>query len=115
MPMTKVLIIEDNVDLSNLFQMALGLDSISAAVCRDGRDAIEIIKKLKPKVILLDMHLPHVSGATIFAHLKENRPEITVLVITADRDLYSEYRNKGKAFLKPMDLTLLCGEVRAAL
>ena len=113
--MTKVLIIEDDVDLSNLFQMALGLDSISAEICRDGRDAIEIIEKLKPQVILLDMHLPHVSGATIFAYLKEKCPEIAALVITADRDLYSEYRNKSKAFLKPMDLTLLCSEVRAAL
>lgn len=113
--MAKVLIIEDNVDLSNLFQMALGLDSISAEICRDGRDAIRIIEKQKPEIILLDMHLPHVSGATIFAYLKQNCPEITVLVITADRDLYSEYRNKGKAFLKPMDLTLLCREVRGAL
>jgi DNA-binding NtrC family response regulator len=113
--MSKVLIIEDNVDLSNLFQMALGLDNISAEICRNGRDATGMIEKLKPQIILLDMHLPHVSGATIFAYLKENHPEITVLVITADRDLYSEYRNKGKAFLKPMDLTLLCSEVKTAL
>jgi DNA-binding NtrC family response regulator len=113
--MSKVLIIEDNVDLSNLFQMALELNSIPAEICRDGRDAVGLIESLQPQVVLLDMHLPHVNGATIFAHLKETCPEIAVLVITADRDLYSEYRNKAKAFLKPMDLTLLCSEVRDAL
>jgi len=113
--MSKVLIIEDNLDLSNLFQLALDLHGIPSEICRDGRDATGLIKRLRPQVVLLDMHLPHVSGATIFEYLKKKHPEIAVLIITADRDLYSEYKNKTKAFLKPMDMDALHHEVRSAL
>ena len=113
--MTSVLIIEDNIDLSNLFQMVLDLDKIPAAICRNGRDAIGLVEEHLPQVVLLDMHLPHVSGATIFAYIRENHPEINILIITADRDLYSEYRHQTKAFLKPMDLNVLRYEVNALL
>ena len=115
MRMSKVLIIEDNVDLSNLFQMVLDIHGISAEVCRDGRDAAGAIDSVRPQVVVLDMHLPHVSGASIFEHIEKDHPEIAVLIVTADRDLYSEYRNKTKAFLKPMDMDALHHEVRSAL
>ncbi|MBT7190686.1 MAG: response regulator [Anaerolineae bacterium] len=113
--MHKVLIVEDNVDLSNLFQMVLDLDGVPSEICRDGRDAEGVIESLQPRVVILDMHLPNVSGASIFKYLKKSHPEIAVLIVTADRDLYSEYRNKTKAFLKPMDMDVLRDEVRAAL
>ncbi|MAT96666.1 MAG: hypothetical protein CL608_05940 [Anaerolineaceae bacterium] len=115
MHMSKVLIIEDNVDLSNLFQMVLDIHGISSEICRDGRDAAGAIDSIRPQVVVLDMHLPHVSGASIFEHIKKDYPEIAVLIVTADRDLYSEYRNKTKAFLKPMDMDALHHEVRSAL
>ena len=80
----------------------------------DGKDAIEAIERLKPKAILLDMHLPNVSGETIYEYLQNHHPGIVVLVITADRDLYSRYQNKGNAFLKPMDFSTLRKEVKNA-
>mgnify|MGYP000008793265 CR=1 FL=1 len=109
----EVLAIEDTFDILKLYKIALGIDGIGINVCFDGKDAIEAIERLKPKAILLDMHLPNVSGETIYDYLKEHHPGIVVLVITADRDLYSEYQGKGKAFLKPMDFGTLRDEVRA--
>ena len=101
--MSKVLIIEDNVDLSNLFQMVLDIHGISSEICRDGRDAAGAIDSVRPQVVVLDMHLPHVSGASIFEHIKKDHPEIAVLIVTADRDLYSEYRNKSFGALDVFD------------
>jgi DNA-binding NtrC family response regulator len=108
----EVLAIEDTFDILKLYKIALGIDGIGINVCFDGKDAIEAIERLKPKAILLDMHLPHVSGETIYDYLKKHHPGIVVLVITADRDLYSEYRNKGNAFLKPMDFGTLREEIK---
>lgn len=108
----QVLAIEDTFDILKLYRIALGIDGIGINVCMDGKDAIEAIERLKPKAILLDMHLPHVSGETIFDYLKKHHPGIVVLVITADRDLYSEYRKKGNAFLKPMDFGTLREEIK---
>ena len=113
--MTSVLIIEDNVDLSTLFQTILALDNIPAKICRDGREAMALIEAVNPKIILLDMHVPHISGATIFAHVQENYPETQVIIITADIELYGEYRKQTRTFLKPMDLNILRHEVGALL
>lgn len=85
--MSQVLIIEDNVDLSTLFQMALEISGIQADI----------------------------SGETIYTHIKLHYKEIVVLVITADRQLYSKYKSQAKAFLKPMSMPELQSEVRAIL
>ena len=113
--MAKVLIVEDNVDLSTLFQVALGIDEIDSQICGDGRDAIPIIKKLEPSVIILDMHLPHVSGDIIYEYVTKHHPRISVLIVTADRELYGKYKAFASAFLKPMDLSDLREEVMAVL
>ena len=113
--MSTVLIVEDNVDLSTLFKVVLEIDKIDSEICRDGREAIPAIKKLKPSVIILDMHLPHVDGDTIYAYVRENYPEIEVLIVTADREKFSTYSAIANAFLKPMDMNILRQEVRAAL
>ena len=113
--MSQVLIIEDNVDLSTLFQMALEISGIQADICRDERDALSKIRAQKPSVVLLDMHLPNISGETIYTHIKLHYKEIVVLVITADRQLYSKYKSQAKAFLKPMSMPELQSEVRAIL
>jgi DNA-binding NtrC family response regulator len=107
-----VLAIEDTFDIVRLYKIALGIDGIGINVCFDGREAVEAIERLKPKAILLDMHLPYVDGETIYEYLKEKHPGIVVLVITADRDLYSKYSHKGNAFLKPMDFGTLRDEVK---
>ena len=112
-----VLIVEDNFDLSTLFQMVLGLDQIDAEVCRDGRTALQQIQATRPRVIILDMHLPHVSGEEIFAYVQENHPESTVLIVTADMELFGKYSllHPRKTFQKPMEMDLFRAEVRAAL
>ena len=112
-----VLIVEDNFDLSALFQMVLGLDQIDAEVCRDGRTALEKIATEKPRVIILDMHLPYVSGEEIFAYVQENHPESIVLIVTADLELFGKYSllHPRKTFQKPMEMDLFRAEVRAAL
>lgn len=115
--MATVLIVEDNLDLSTLFKMVLGLDQIEAEVCRDGRDALQKIQTTRPRVIILDMHLPHVSGEEIFAYVQEHHPQIIVLIVTADLELFGKYslRHPRKTFQKPMEMTLFRAEVHKAL
>jgi DNA-binding NtrC family response regulator len=113
----EVLAIEDTFDILKLYKLALGIDGIGINVCFDGKEAIGAIERLKPKAILLDMHLPNVSGEEIYEYLSKHHPGIVVLVITADRDIYSEYltKAKGRSFLKPLPVNDLREEVKNAL
>ena len=55
----------------------------------DGKEAIEVARKTKPDVILLDMAMPTQDGLTTIPILKEVLPEVRILVLTsfADSDM----------------------------
>ena len=55
----------------------------------DGKEAIEVARKTKPDVILLDMAMPTQDGLTTIPILKELLPEVRILVLTsfADSDM----------------------------
>lgn len=57
-----------------------GLEVIGEAA--DGQEALELLEKLRPDVIILDIQMPRLSGMEAAARIKKNRPEVKVLVLT---------------------------------
>jgi CheY-like chemotaxis protein len=49
----------------------------------DGRDAIEKAQQLNPDVILLDLSMPVMNGIEAARTLKQIKPEVTILMLTA--------------------------------
>ena len=49
----------------------------------DGKTAVQIIKKLKPDVVLLDLKLPDISGLEVTKKLLRIDPDIKILIVTA--------------------------------
>src|SRR5260370_37556171 len=80
------LIIEDDFDLSEIFSAALEKDGFETEVVRDGKMAIDRLSGIAPAVILLDLHLPHVSGVTILQQIRptEHFAKTACIVITHD-------------------------------
>jgi len=83
----KVLIVEDNPQ--NLELLEVYLEDLQPEVttlrATNGVDALEMVAKHKPDLILLDIMMPHMSGFEVCRHLKSN-PEtrdILVVMITA--------------------------------
>jgi DNA-binding response OmpR family regulator len=86
--MTKplALIIEDNEMLSNLFEEAFIEAGYETEIALDGQLAKEQLEKITPHLILLDLHLPHISGPVLLKHIRaESRFENTrIIVASAD-------------------------------
>ena len=83
---SKILIVDDEKDISNLIEMALksnGFSSIEKIY--DGSDVIEKVNAWQPNLILLDLMLPKVDGLTICKELKNNSStaNIPIIIITA--------------------------------
>lgn len=83
---SKILIVDDEKDISNLIEMALksnGFSSIEKVY--DGSDVIEKVNAWQPNLILLDLMLPKVDGLTICKELKNNSStaNIPIIIITA--------------------------------
>jgi two-component system cell cycle response regulator DivK len=85
--MTKplVLIIEDEKNLADIFSLALQSE-FQVEVAEDGETALAQLSILTPTLVVLDMHLPHVSGHTILAHIRadERLSHTRVMLATAD-------------------------------
>ena len=54
---------------------------------KDGAEAVERIRKLRPDVVLMDIEMPNLSGIEATKKISESNPEIAVLIFTAyDRE-----------------------------
>ena len=80
------LIVEDDVDLAEIFRQALTAAQFQAEVIHDGLLAQERLKQVAPVVVILDLYLPHVSGETLFRQIRSSPhlQAVRVVVTTAD-------------------------------
>ncbi|VAW14754.1 hypothetical protein MNBD_BACTEROID05-617 [hydrothermal vent metagenome] len=82
--MDKIIIIDDQEDILNLARYCLK-DAYEVLIASNGRDGLELIRKEIPDLVLLDMHMPVVSGYDVVKKIKseEKIKHITVVAITA--------------------------------
>lgn len=80
------LIVEDDEDLCEVFQQALAAAGYAAENIRDGRAALEFLEKNIPTIVILDLHLPNVSGETILQYIRSTprMDQVRIVVTTAD-------------------------------
>lgn len=109
------LIIEDDEDLANIFSEALRSGGFEVEHISDGRLAQERLKNGNaPFIVLLDMHLPYISGADLLTIIKEDEKfsKTMTLITTADALMGNMYRDqvdfvlvKPISFVQLRDLT----------
>ena len=81
------LIIEDDPSLAEIYKEALVFAGYRPDIVANGRLALEYLKTVKPDLILLDLHLPEVSGKDILQKIKENEKLATTKVLITSADL----------------------------
>ncbi len=80
-----VLIVEDNALNMKLFHDLLEAHGISTLETNDGRNVLDLARKHKPDLILMDIQLPEVSGLEVTKWLKDDEElrSIPVIAVTA--------------------------------
>lgn len=104
------LVIEDDEDLSEIFAEALRSAGYAIETVGDGATARERLAGPPPDIILLDLHLPRVSGTDLLIEIRadERYAATQVIIATADIHLGQEYQQKGDLVLiKPISFTQL--------
>lgn len=108
---TLALIVEDDEDLANIFAEALRGVGFEVEHVADGQVARERLKNgVTPYIILLDMHLPHVSGADLLAAMKQDDRfnETTIIITTADARMGETYGDMADfVLIKPISFVQL--------
>lgn len=77
-----ILVVDDEESLRDSMRMLLS-DRYEVVFAVDGRQAIEIAKKISPDLVLLDVHLPEIDGIEVLRQIKELDPELDVVMVTA--------------------------------
>jgi two-component system, OmpR family, response regulator VicR len=68
----KVILIEDDLDLAEIYHLKMQLDGIKAIIVSSPSKAIEILVKEQPDLVLLDIMMPEINGFDLFAQIKKN-------------------------------------------
>ncbi len=91
-----VLCVDDDPDILAWMQAVLGSKDLQAVVAGGGRKALEAVPVVMPDLILLDLHMPDLSGFEVCARLQEipQAASVPIAFITASEDL----QDKVKAF-----------------
>jgi chemosensory pili system protein ChpA (sensor histidine kinase/response regulator) len=103
-------VIEDDLDLSNIFTEALKAAGYQVETIRDGAVARQRLKEATPEIIILDLHLPNVDGGALLTQVRadERLTKTRVIIATADALLGEYYEKKADLVLvKPISFSQL--------
>ena len=118
--MTRIVIADDQAlfreGLRTLLSIRPDMDVVGEAA--NGDEAVAMVEKLRPSVVLMDLRMPNVDGIQATARLRERCPEIPVLVLTTfddDANLFGALRAGAAGYLlKDVSSETLVSAIQAA-
>lgn len=119
MEINNVLLVDDDKNIRFLAQMCLqDIAGWKVELASSGIEALDILEKSQPDLILLDVMMPGMDGKTTFTKLKENPKlsEIPVIFMTASVQSHEmqAYLDLGAigVLVKPFDPMILSDQIR---
>jgi CheY-like chemotaxis protein len=114
-----IAVVDDEDSVRRALERLLRANGMDVVTFRGGDELLEAMQTLTPQCIVLDLHMPKMSGFEVLEAIMRSPNEAPVVVITGhdspearDRALAS----RAAAYLtKPIDEHLLLGEIAAAV
>jgi two-component system OmpR family response regulator len=78
-----VLVVDDEAVLAEMVSMALRYEGWTVRTAGDGATAVAAAREERPDAVVLDVMLPDMSGLEVLAALREQHPQLPVLLLTA--------------------------------
>jgi two-component system chemotaxis response regulator CheY len=116
----RVLVVDDDPSIRRMIMAALRREGYSFSEAANGKEALEVMKRERPHIVILDLMMPMVSGWDVLRE-RSTDPDllsIPVIVISANRsaELASAMDKSICAFLpKPFDISALSLLVRSCM
>lgn len=115
----RVLIVDDDRDLSSLLSALMKKEGFTSMVAHDGETALQMVPEAMPDMLLVDLKMPGIDGMEVLKRVKETAPHLPVVLITAYAKIPSSVAAmRAGAFdylAKPFDHSEVIRVVRAAL
>jgi two-component system response regulator HydG len=79
----KVLVVDDDPLILKVWRVILRSDEFEVTVCANGQEALQALAASKIDVVVTDVMMPGIDGMELLRRVKQARPEIEVIVMTA--------------------------------
>jgi DNA-binding response OmpR family regulator len=103
----RVLLVEDEVKLSQLLKNAIGDNFYKFSVANDAYEGLELFKKMEADIVITDINMPNKSGLEMAKELKEIDADLPIIILSAfsDTEKLLNAIDVGvvKYFIKPFD------------
>ncbi|MDX5980513.1 response regulator transcription factor [Exiguobacterium profundum] len=117
--MQTILVVEDDSKIARLLELELKHAGYAVMVATDGRTGLERALADDVDLVLLDVMLPQMSGLEVVRRLKEERPLLPVLMVTARGDRYDKVSGLDLGaddyITKPFEIEEVLARIRAFL
>jgi len=102
-----VLLVEDEVKLSQLLKNAIGDEFFTFTIAHDGQEGLELFKKTSPDIIITDINMPKMSGLEMAKEIKTVDSSVPIIILSAfsetEKLLNAIDVGVVKYFIKPFD------------
>lgn len=104
----KVLIVDDNVDAADSLALILRAMGHQVDVAHDGRSGVEISRRMRPDIVLLDIAMPQMSGYDAAREIRRFLgPDVRIVAVTG----YGQHEDRRRSLeagfdqliIKPLD------------
>ncbi len=117
----KILVVDDEVDLVKTLRFSLETEGYTVLASYNGEDALNLARKERPDLVLLDIMLPKLDGYKVCRLLKfdERYKHIPILILSAktqEKDKIIGMETGADEYVtKPFDMDELIGKIKGYL
>jgi DNA-binding NtrC family response regulator len=116
--MPRTLVVDDDLDIRDFVTLLLQRAGHDVSAASDGAEALDLLSRDLFDLVVLDHHMPRVTGAEVIAHLTESVPGTRVVLMSANHDVrtLAAVVDSDAVFLpKPFDRRTLMSIVESLL
>ena len=107
----RILIVDDEAAIRESLAEALAEQPGEVQTAADGKQALELLSRAAPDIVLSDVRMPEMDGLALLREIRRRAPQVDVVLMTAfdDMPMVASAMREGAAdfLVKPLDLHVL--------
>jgi two-component system alkaline phosphatase synthesis response regulator PhoP len=116
----KIVVVEDEADILELIKMVLTNAGYEIHPCDNGRDALNLIKTVRPHLVILDLMLPGFDGKYIVKTMAEDEDllDTSVMIVSALEEaekMFQGFPQVRDFCIKPFRTSVLLSKVKTLM
>lgn len=115
--MKRILLVDDDADLRELYARYLDDAGFCVAVARDGAEAVEVASMVHPHAIVMDLAMPHMDGAEAARRIKADAsiPHTPLVGLTGEPDAAERAADFDRMLQKPLPAPQLANLLKSVV